>query len=164
MAKKVFSDEIPVKSDRFFEDVILNDELTSKMYLEGLGFQQWEVVSRTEEDGKIVREVDVTPPQNIPSFMKKFIKGKFSYKERVIWQKGSDSCTVETIPNVMSDKIDIATTIKVEPMDENRCRRIMEVEIKVRIPLIGGKIENHVLGEVEGEFRRSGDYLRNLLG
>ena len=164
MAKKVFSDEIPVAADRFFEDVILNDELTRKMYIEGLNFEQWAVVLRTEEDDRIEREVEATPPQNIPSFMKKFIKGKFSYREKVIWKRGSNSCIVETVPNVMADKIDISTTISVEPIDESRCRRIMTVEIKVRIPLVGSKIENHVLGEVEDEFRRSGDYLRKILG
>ena len=91
----------------------------------------------------------VTPPDNMPGFIKKLVGGTFSQEEKRTHQKGSDTITAEMTPNVLRDKIRMSYKLRVVPDGDNACRRIMDWDFEVKIFGLGGQIEKFGMGEVE---------------
>ena len=114
--------------------------------------EEYKLIEYREDENKIYRKVWVKPKQDIPSFAKSFIKGDFGYYEEGEFDKKSQKYIVKTIPSTMADKIKTNGIIYVTPDGDNVCYRIADMEIEVKIPFIGGKIEQYLGDELDKSY------------
>jgi hypothetical protein len=45
------------------------------------------------------------------------------------------------IPSVLGDRIRIEGVVRIEPLDDQACLRVLDGEVEVRIPVLGGMLE-----------------------
>jgi hypothetical protein len=152
---------INISASRYFE-LMFDAEFDKKLNLEGMGIGKWELLERNVDGATWTQRTRVTPPDNMPGFVKKIVGDSFHYEERRTHQKGSDSASAEMAPNVMRDKLKMGYRMQVIPDGENACRRIMDWEIEVKIFAIGGQIEKFAMGEVEKGTDASARYFNSF--
>jgi hypothetical protein len=94
-------------------------------------------------EGREVVIDQVQPAAGIPSFAKKFVGDEINIVQREIWTDASRGDVYVTIPGKPGD---MSGTVRLDESD-GRTTETIELDIKVGIPLVGGKIEG-LIGEM----------------
>lgn len=87
--------------------------------------------------GKEVVVDQVQPADGIPSFAKKLVGDEINIVQREIWTDAERGDVFVTIPGKPGD---MTGTVRLEERD-GRTVETVKLEIKVGIPLVGGKVE-----------------------
>ena len=127
--------------------IFFDKEFTGEMY-DRIGVKEWKILAWKEEDGKLYREVKVVPKRDLPSMIKKVVKGDLGYIEHstLYWDRDFMECNVK--PTLLSEKTTVKATYKLEKVGEGRLRRTFEGTIEVKIPLLGSKVEKLVVDDM----------------
>ena len=149
-----------VSAARYFE-IMFDSDYDKRMNLEGMNIAKWELLERNVDGTIWTMRTRVTPPDNMPGFVKKIAGDTFSYEEKRTHTKGSDTASAEMIPSVMRDKLRMAYRLQIVPDGENACKRIMDWELEVKIFAIGGQIEKFAAGEIEKGTDASARYINS---
>jgi hypothetical protein len=149
---------LQISAQRLIE-LAFDPQFEKRLNLEGMHMQNLEVLDRNVDGPTWTLRSRITPPDNMPGFIKKLVGGTFHYEEKRTHQKGSDSITAEMLPNVLRDKLRMGYKMRVVKDGENACRRIMEWEIEVKIFGLGGQIEKFAAGEIEKGTDASARYI-----
>jgi hypothetical protein len=125
--------------------IFLSDEFNEELYRD-LKMKERTKVTQTD-DGKTFHRVQrLTPSTQIPGFMASLIKGALSYTEIDTLDWATNSMKVVIEMDAMKDRFSMSGNYRVTPLEGGkRCKREFVGEIKVGVPLIGGKIEKTVL-------------------
>ena len=127
----------------------------------------WELISLERSgDGdalEIRREQILTPQRELPAFLRKFVQGALAYTERNVFRARDSAMEVETIPSVVPDKLESRGVYRVEPAGPGRVVRIYEGEIRCTLPLVGKKVERHLVEEVEESYRKATRFTHDFL-
>ncbi len=115
------------------------------------------------EDLVIRREQVLVPNRELPGFLRKFVQGALAYTERNVFRAKDSAMEVVTIPSVAADKLESHGVYRVEPAGAGRCVRIYEGEVRCTLPLVGGKVEKHLVAEIEDSYRKATDFTRRFL-
>ncbi|MEL6344019.1 MAG: DUF2505 domain-containing protein [Myxococcota bacterium] len=67
------------------------------------------------------------------------------------------------IPDRISDKVKAAGTFEIEPIDDSRCNRIVRGDVKVSVPLIGGRIEKGIAADLAKSYEATAQFAREWL-
>lgn len=149
---------IELSASRFIE-CSFEPEFLKRMNLSAMGVQTFETQSR-DVDGDIwTIKNRVTPADNMPGFIKKLVGQSFYYDEVVTHKKGSDTITATMTPSVLRDKFKMSYTLRVHPLGESACRRVMDWDIEIKIFGIGGQVEKFAAGQVESGLEQSASYM-----
>jgi len=131
--------------------MFLSEPFNVEMYAE-LKMQKREVLKQ-EDDGKVFRRtVYIEPSTPIPSWLQSVVK-KTAYTEHdtLTWATNSMEVVIET--EMMKDRFKMAGLYTVTPLDGGkRCRREFKGEVKVAIPLIGGRVEKYMMEQVRDSY------------
>lgn len=149
---------IEVSASRLIE-LSLDPSFMKRLNTEAMNVQQYESLSRDAGPSVITLKNRITPQDNMPGFIKKLVGGGFNYEETVTHQTGSDSVSAVMVPSVMRDKLKMGYTMRVVPVGENACRRIMEWDIEVKVFGLGGQIEKFAAAEVDRGLDASARFL-----
>ncbi len=104
---------------------------------------------------------DVDPP--MPGFMSKLVPaGGQSMMMIMEMDRATQKSTVEVIPGQMADKIKSSGSSTFSQKGDKWVQR-MELEIEVKIKLIGGKIEKFVVGQIEDSMKKQFELLRGYM-
>lgn len=87
--------------------------------------------------GKEVVIDQVQPAHGIPSFAKKFVGDEINIVQKEIWTDAARGDVYVTIPGKPGD---MRGTVRLDEQD-GRTTEVIDLEIKVGIPLVGGRIE-----------------------
>ncbi|WP_193604480.1 DUF2505 domain-containing protein [Nocardioides dongkuii] len=93
--------------------------------------------------GKEVVIDQFQPADGLPSFAKKLVGDEIHIVQKETWSDGERADVVVTIPGKPGD---MTGTIRLEE-SEGRTTEVIDLEIKVGIPLVGGKVEG-LIGEM----------------
>lgn len=99
------------------------------------------VVSESEEAGLVRRIVRSTSRRQLPGFVRKLIGGDLGFVERIEWRRGETRLALAVEPGIMAKRTRFASTLAVEPLGEDRSRRVFAGSIAVGVPLVGRRIE-----------------------
>ncbi len=119
-----------------------------------------------EKNGQFIVKTQREVPSNPPGFAKKLIKPWNTIVQTDTW-KMTDDASKKGLFEIVAQgtPITIGGTIWLKPTDDG-CERVIETNIKCRIPLIGGKIEKFVEGDcrsnIDADHSFSLDYLKSL--
>lgn len=143
---------------------MFSDPASHVAKFEGMGHHGVTIVEKKKTKRSlsltITREVDL---DGIPGFAKKFIKPRNTVVSIDHWVDNGDGTysgefTIET----KGTPITIAGTTRVDPVADAAVYTV-EVEVKVNVPLVGGKLEGFAKGIVDkqlnDEFRLADEWL-----
>jgi hypothetical protein len=122
-----------------------------------------DVLERTRDGAASRERVRVSPRRELPMLAQKALgAARFSYVQIVDGNDDTMTTTWKVVSDLIADKVMCSGTSKVLPTDTG-CERIIEGEIKVAIPLVGGTIEKVVFEQIEKSYDRAADVIRRHL-
>lgn len=110
-------------------------------------------VLKQEDDGKhFHREQQCEPSTPIPSFLQSVVKSA-GYTEIDDMDWGSNKMTIKIETGMFKDRFNMYGDYLVTPLDGGkRCRREFKGEVKVSMPLIGGRIEKFMMEQLRDSY------------
>jgi hypothetical protein len=145
--------ELPIAADRFWE--LLHDPAYEAFQAAGLGLGGYEEVERRVEGSVMHRRIRVVPKIEVPAAIRKVIgagdkdAGSMGYIESQEKQLDRYEMRWWVDPPILVGKLQVGGLFRLEPIDATRCRRILDGEVKIGIPIVGGTVEKFVLQEVK---------------
>lgn len=112
---------------------------------------------------RIRREQRLTPQREVPKFISKMVSGAITYVEKNDFLAADNAMKTVTIPGFAADRVKTEGVYRLEPLGPDKVKRIWEGMVKCRIPLLGGKIEKHLVEEVRESYRRTTDFTRKWI-
>jgi hypothetical protein len=105
----------------------------------------------------------VSPRKELPLLAQKALgAARFTYVQENETNDGTMTTTWRVIPDVLSDKVKCSGVSRVVDVPGG-CERIIEGELTVSIPFVGGTIEKHVMEQLERSYARGADVAREFL-
>jgi len=128
---------------------------------------EWELVklerSGEGQDEVIHRVQRLTPKRDVPSALRKLVKDAVSYEERNVFRRRDSVMEVVTIPNFFADRFEAKGTYALEAKGDDKLDRIWKATCKCSVPLVGGKVEKHVVEEVKRSYKASTIFTRKYI-
>ncbi|MCA9718320.1 MAG: DUF2505 domain-containing protein [Myxococcales bacterium] len=164
MHKYTVEDDFETTVDRYW--AVFFDEEYNKGLFEHLAITR-EVLEITREgegqDEVIRRRIRLTPQRDVPTIFKRFVKGAIQYTEHNVFTRKKDTIDVKIVPGFMGDKFTSVGTYIVRATGDNKVRRTFHGEINCSVPLVGGRVEKHIAGEVIDGYKKTTDFTRRWL-
>lgn len=162
MAKFTLTHEIRCNADTFWR-IFLDQEYNKKLYLEGLGFSAYDILEQRETDALVTRKVKGTPKMNLPGPIAKLVGSNFSYVEDGQLDRASKIWSWKVTPSSLADKVRNGGVLRLEPIDDNRVRRIAEIEIEAKVFGVGGLIESSLEKQLREGWEASVPFMHKWL-
>lgn len=157
-------DTFDVSTERYWE-IFFSDDYNAGLW-PALDIQREVLSFEREGEGpslRIRREQRLIPQREVPGFIKKLVSGAITYVEKNEFSLADNAMRTVTIPGFAADRITTTGTYRLEPLGENRCKRIWEGVCECRIPLLGGKVEKQLVDEVRESYQRATDFTRQWI-
>ena len=137
-------------SEKAFWDVFLDNDYNRAMFLGHLGFNRWEITQFDQSDDFLSRTVEVEPKVGpLPGPIKKVIGEKIGYREEGRLDLAKNRYEVQVIPGLLRDKISVTGVQYTVTTGEQRCRRLFEATITVKIFGVGNIIERQIAADMK---------------
>ncbi len=122
-----------------------------------------QVLERTRQGSKTLERMRVSPRKELPAVAQRALGAtRFSYVQEVEGDDDRMSTTWKVLSDLLPDKVQCSGTSRVVDAPGG-CERIIEGEIKVAVPLVGGAIEKVVLEQLEKSYERAAEVIRRHL-
>ena len=138
--------------ETFWKRIFFDRAYNEALFLGEMKFPAYELVELKESPERIDRKVRVTPPQKGPDIVRKLVKGTMAYEEIGAWTASDGVYRFKTITSVMAEKIKIGGVIRVEPSGDKKIVRHADMEIEVKVMLVGGSIEKFLAEEIKSNY------------
>lgn len=121
------------------------------------------VVQKREDDGKVMRRTQsMEPTVALPAMFAKFVPNMgYTEHDTLVWATSSMRIVIE--PATMRDKFKTEGDFIVTPLGDKRCRREFRGEVKVSIPLMGGKMEQFTIDQMKESYEAATRFTRDWL-
>ena len=116
----------------------------------------------TGADRVIRRRQRLTPQRQVPAFLSRFVKGSLTYVEDNHFTARDNSIDVVTTPTFMADRITTTGRYYLESHAQG-VRRIWDGVCRCNVPVIGRRVEQHIVNEVQDSYRKTTDFTREWL-
>jgi hypothetical protein len=158
------SDDFETSLDHYWQ-VFFDDAYNAELYKRlRVGREVLEVQKEGEGEGLVIRrKVKLSPQREVPALVAKFVKGAITYTEQGVFTARTNTLEIVTIPGFMADQLTTRGTYKVQSLGPNKVRRTWDGEISCKIPLLGGKVEKHIVEEVTTSYRDTTEFTRKWL-
>jgi len=141
MGKFTVTHEIRCNVETFWK-TFFDQSFNEKLYLEALGFPAYTTVDQRETETQITRKVQGTPKMNMPGPVAKLFGSNFSYTEDGSFDKANKVWRWKLIPSTLADKMIQEGSVRLEPIGDDKVRRVAELVIEAKIFGVGGLIES----------------------
>lgn len=162
MGKFTVTHEIPCNADTFWK-LFFDKAFNEEMFLKDLGFPKYEIKEQRENEREIFRKVAGQPKMNLPGPVAKLLGSGFSYTEEGTLDKNTKIWSFKMIPSTLADKLRNEGTMRIEPIGENRVRRIADLVAEAKVFGIGGLIESSAEKELREGWDKSALFFKKWL-
>jgi hypothetical protein len=146
-----FSHEFDVDVPTYWK-IFLSPEFNQDMFLNDLRMREYKVVEHTDDGKKMHRVQTLEPTTPIPGFLQSIIK-QTGYTEIDDLDYATNVMRVKIETQMFRDKFSMWGDYVVTPIDGGkRCRREFKGEVKVSVPLVGGKIEKYMMEQLRDSY------------
>lgn len=145
-----YSHEFDIDAPTYWK-IFLSDEFVEDMNRD-LKMKGREKIKQTDDGKTFYRVQKMMPSTSIPGFMQTFIKAAdYTEIDTLDWATNTMKVVIEM--DMMKDRFKMSGDYVVTPLgDGTRCRREFRGEIKVSVPLVGGKIEKTVIDQMASSY------------
>lgn len=163
MSKFTMTHEIPLSQDAFWT-AFFDDTLNKKLYVETLAYPVFNIIEKTETDTQILRKLQARSSwmTNVSGSIVKLMGATSTYTEDGVFNKSSKSWTWRLTFSTLSDKIHLEGNTRVEPIDDNKVRRISEVILEVKVFALGGLMESSFEKGIRQEADNTAKFFSNI--
>lgn len=154
-------DEFDVAIQRYW-DVFFDKTYNAGLYEAlDIGWEPMMMERRGEGDDLVIeRKQRLIPRREVPGFLKRFVSDKIAYVEHNIFTAKTNAMETVTTPSFMADKIRTRGVYRLEARGDAKLVRIWEGEATVKVPLVGGRVEKHLVEEVRESYRNATAFTR----
>jgi hypothetical protein len=122
-----------------------------------------QVLERRRDGPHSFDRLRMMPRKELPGLAQRALgTQRLSYVQEVEADEAAMTTTWRVVPDVLADKVRCQGTSRVVATPEG-CERIIEGEIKVAIPLVGGAVEKIVMEQIERSYERAAAVIRRHL-
>jgi hypothetical protein len=162
MKKITLRHEINCSVDHFWK-VFFDKEFNQKLFVEELGFPEYETLEQTETDASIKRRVRGRPKLSLPGPLKKLLGDSFGYEEDGTFDRKSGVWKWKMKPNTLADKLRTEGKVICEPIGADKCRRIADIEMEAKVFGLGGLLEGTSEKEMTQGWNNSATFMNRWL-
>jgi hypothetical protein len=158
------SDDFDTSLEHYWQ-VFFDDAYNAALYQRlRVGREVLDVQREGEGEALIIRrKIKLSPQREVPALVARFVKGAITYTEQGVFTARTNTLEVVTIPGFMADQLTTRGTYRVQALGPNKVRRSWDAEVTCRVPLLGGKVEKHIIEEVTTSYRDTTDFTRQWL-
>jgi len=148
----------------FWQVTFLDEDFNRRLYLDTLRFPVWKVLDQKVTDDALERRVEVRPlVENLPSAIKKMVGDRFGYVEEGKLDRKQNRYRFRVIPTAMPDKTHISGEMRTERLGDNRCRRIVEFSVEVKVMMLGKIVEQKTIEDTRASYDKMAVFLKQYL-
>lgn len=162
MGKFTVTHEIRCNAETFWK-TFFDKEFNEKLYLEALGFPEYRTLEQNETETKITRKVHGQPKMNVPGPVAKLLGSGFAYTEEGSFDKSTKFWKWKLTPSTLADKLRTEGTVRIEPIGDDKVRRIAEIEVEAKIFGVGGLMESSAEKQLRDGWDQSAVFMNKYL-
>ena len=156
--------EFECDEDTYWEKTLFDPAFNERLYIEVLKFPAYELLETHEDDAKKTRRVRIDPPLgNMPGPVKKAIGDRFSYIEEGTFDKKARTYAFKITPSTMGDKAKTFGELRCEKLGDRKLVRIAKVTVEVKFFMVGGMVEQKILGDLRQSYDAAATFTRAYL-
>lgn len=122
-----------------------------------------DTLERVERAGRLFERTRISPVRELPVVAQKVLgTARFTYVQEVETDPATYSTTWRVVPDILPGKVTCSGRSRVVATPAG-CERIIEGDIKVGIPFVGGTAEKHVVELILKSYDRAADVIRRHL-
>ena len=131
-------------------DLFWSDGYSEDLYRQ-LGMRSRVVLEQKDEGATIRRAQKMEPDFPVPAWAAAAIKST-AYTEHDLYHKDRSAMDVRIEPALMAERFQMSGVYAVTPLPDGRCRREFRGEVKIAVPLLGGKIEKMMIDQLRDAY------------
>jgi hypothetical protein len=162
MGKFTVTHEINCNADTFWK-IFFDKTFSEKLYKESLGFPEYTITEQRDTGTEVIRVSVGTPKMDMPGPVAKLLGSSFSFTEHGTFNKATKVYRFKSTPSTMADKLRNEGTLRIEPIGDNKVRRIAEIEIEAKVFGVGGLIESSAEKQFREGWDRSAVYMNQWI-
>lgn len=121
------------------------------------------VLKKEERNGILVEKIRTTSRKELPGLIRSAVGAdRMVYDQEMESDLNKYSTAWKVIPAFASDKVMCSGTSRVQPTADG-CERVVTGELKVSVPLVGGKIEQAIVAELENSYGKTADVIHKWI-
>jgi len=140
----------------FWEKVFFDAEYNRRLFYDELHFTEWNELEQKHEGERVHRFVRAVPPTpDLPGPLKAALGNGAGYEERGVFDRAKNRYEARVKPNSLGDRVGVELLFRTEPLDEQKCKRIVEATITARVMLVGGMLEQRMVTDLQRSYEKS---------
>jgi hypothetical protein len=142
-----------VSEDTFWDKLFFDEEYNRRLYLEALKFHDWKVEKHEDKGAEVHHSINVAPRLgDLPGPMKKVLGDNIRDTEAGVLDKAKRRYKINIIPSALAGKLLVTGEMYTEPEGDNKCRRIFEAKVEVKVFGLGGMMEKRFVSDLEKSY------------
>jgi hypothetical protein len=164
MASLVLRHEMDCDADTYWEKCVLTEEYNRRLFLEELKFLKYELIEQKDAGESVTRRVKAEPESaNLPGPLKKVVGDSLGYTEEGTYDRKSKVYSFRTTPAAFPDKVKIHGTMRCEPRGEKKVTRITEIQVDVKIFMVGGMVEDRIVADIKHSYAKAAEFTNTFV-
>jgi hypothetical protein len=121
------------------------------------------LVAEREEGGQRITRYRFVPEKKLPGPVAKIAgTDRLTYEQENRFDPATKVLKWKVFPAILPDKVTAEGTFTVRPTSAG-CERVVEGKIEVRVPLVGGRIEQAIVTDVEAAYDTAAEVTRSFI-
>ncbi len=154
--------ELDCTPERFWS-LYLDDVWQRQMLTEGLGFEAPEILERRETSTGLFRKMSARPKLTLSGPVARLVSNTLGYTETGEYFEAEGKFTLSHATNIFGERLELGGHFRIEPLGDDRCRRIGYLKILSKMPLMAGMIEKSVEQNVHKGWDASAEFCNDYL-
>ena len=144
---------IDTDEDTYWAKCVFDTEFNRQLYLEALKFPDWRILDSKEDETKIWRRVQVSPPvAHVPGPVKKVIGDRLSYVEEGTFDRKAKRYSFKVTPSTLAEKTKVAGQMWIEKLGEKKIARLTKISVDVKVFMVGGLVEDRIATDLRAAY------------
>ncbi|MEZ4288032.1 MAG: DUF2505 family protein [Polyangiales bacterium] len=144
----------------FWRDIFENESFNESVYRNALGFR-YELL--LWDPGTGTRQAKVWPTADVPKTLASVMGDSIAFVEEGLYDRGAQRYDFTIVPTTLSDRIRTRGSVVAVPIDDSTCKRIVEIEIEVRVLGLGRIAESFLETTTREQYDVNADYANRYL-
>lgn len=155
-----FVHEFDVDPSGFWQ-MFFNEEYERELF-KRLRMRTYVVLERKDAGNEYRRTLKLEPELAVPSWAQSVVKDT-GYTEYDVLSRDRSTMDVRIEPQMMKERFNMRGTFKVTSLGAGRCRREFSGEVKISVPLLGGKIEKLMVDQMREGYDAAAEFTREWI-
>lgn len=146
--KKIRIEEIYHCSAEHYLECLLNAEHRAEREVGGCGAVSFRILSSGWDGDEYQQVAEIVEQVTAPAAVRKIFGETSRIEETSRYTHGGNIARISYRPNIMGDRVRMEGRLECTPLEESRCRVVLELEITAKVFGIGGIVERLVAKEL----------------